>query len=139
MARSTQPIAVRSFANRKRHARDVAVPASAPRTHLAATGDGEVRIGPVAAIPALLRKFGVTPSLPFARAGVPLHAFTDPENRIAFDALGRLLAECSAAPSTEPQPSNGVSGGATPEDLIASFMALRAGSWSSSCQASNRC
>jgi len=97
MARSTQPIAVRSFAKRKRHARDVAVPASAPRTHLAATGDGEVRIGPVAAIPALLRKFGVTPSLPFARAGVPLHAFTDPENRIAFDALGRLLAECSAA------------------------------------------
>ena len=97
MARSTQPIAVRSFAKRKRHARDVAVPASAPRSHLAATGDGEVRIGPVAAIPALLRKFGVTPSLPFARAGVPLHAFTDPENRIAFDALGRLLAECSAA------------------------------------------
>jgi AraC-like DNA-binding protein len=97
MARSTQPIAVRSFAKRKRHTRDVAVPASAPRTHLAATGDGEVRIGPVAAIPALLRKFGVTPSLPFARAGVPLHAFTDPENRIAFDALGRLLAECSAA------------------------------------------
>jgi AraC-like DNA-binding protein len=97
MARSTQPIAVRSFAKRKRHARDLAVPASAPRTHLAATGDGEVRIGPVAAIPALLRKFGVTPSLPFARAGVPLHAFTDPENRIAFDALGRLLAECSAA------------------------------------------
>ncbi len=97
MARSTPPIAVRSFAKRKRHARDVAVPASAPRTHLAATGDGEVRIGPVAAIPALLRKFGVTPSLPFARAGVPLHAFTDSENRIAFDALGRLLAECSAA------------------------------------------
>jgi AraC-like DNA-binding protein len=97
MARSTQPIAVRSFAKRKRHTRDVAVPASAPRTHLAATGDGEVRIGPVAAIPALLRKFGVTPSLPFARAGVPLHAFTDPENRIAFDALGSLLAECSAA------------------------------------------
>ena len=97
MARSTQPIAVRSFAKRKRDARDVAVPVSAPRNHLAATGDGEVRIGPVAAIPALLRKFGVTPSLPFARAGVPLHAFTDPENRIAFDALGRLLAECSAA------------------------------------------
>ena len=97
MASSTQPIAVRSFAKRKRDARDVAVPASAPRTHLAATGDGDVRIGPVAAIPALLRKFGVTPSLPFARAGVPLHAFADPENRIAFDALGRLLAECAAA------------------------------------------
>jgi len=31
---------------------------------------GEVRIGPVAAIPDVLRKLGVTPSLPFVRAGV---------------------------------------------------------------------
>jgi AraC-like DNA-binding protein len=97
MARSTQPIAARSFTKRQRHARDVVIPASAPRTRLAATDDGEVRIGPVAAIPAVLRTFGVTPSLPFARAGVPLHIFDDPENRIAFDALGRLLAECSTA------------------------------------------
>ena len=59
--------------------------------------EGEVRIGPVAAIPGLLSKFGVTPSLPFVRAGVPLHAFKNPENRIAIDALGRLLSECSAA------------------------------------------
>ena len=101
MARSTQPIADRSFAKRQSrardHPRDVAVPESAPRSHLPAAGAGEVRIGPVAAIPDLLRKFGVTPSLPFERAGVPLHAFKNPENRIAFDALGRLLAECSTA------------------------------------------
>jgi AraC-like DNA-binding protein len=64
---------------------------------VAATGDGEVRIGPVAAIPDVLRKFGVAPGPPFSRAGVPLHAFNDPENRIAFDALGRLFAECAAA------------------------------------------
>ncbi len=37
------------------------------------------------------------PSLAFVRAGVPLNAFNNPENRIAFDALGRLLAECSTA------------------------------------------
>ena len=97
MARSTQPIADRSFAKRQIHARDVAVSESAPRSHLLAAGDGEVRIGPVAAIPDVLRKFGVTPSLAFARAGVPLLAFKNPENRIAFDALGRLLAECSTA------------------------------------------
>jgi AraC-like DNA-binding protein len=101
MARSRPPIADRSFAKRRRHARDhardVAVPKAAPRSHLRAAGEGEVRIGPVAAIPDLLRKFGVTPNHPFARAGVPLHAFKNPENRIAFDALGRLLAECSTA------------------------------------------
>ena len=101
MARSTQPIAERSFAKVQSHARgrarNGAGPRSAPRRHLPAAGEGEVRIGPVAAIPDLLRKFGVTPSLPFVRAGVPLHAFKSPENRIAFDALGRLLAECSTA------------------------------------------
>lgn len=59
--------------------------------------DGEVRIGPVAAIPDLLRTFGVTPSVPFVRAGVPLQTFRNPENRIAFEALGRLLGECSTA------------------------------------------
>jgi AraC-like DNA-binding protein len=31
------------------------------------------------------------------RAGVPLHTFTDPENRIAFEALGRLFSECATA------------------------------------------
>jgi AraC-like DNA-binding protein len=31
------------------------------------------------------------------RAGVPLHAFKNPENRIAFEALGRLFSECSTA------------------------------------------
>ena len=101
MVRSTQPIAERSFAKVQSHARGGARSGagqrSAPRSHLPAAGEGEVRIGPVAAIPDLLRKFGVTPSLPFVRAGVPLHVFKSPENRIAFDALGRLLAECSTA------------------------------------------
>lgn len=62
-----------------------------------AAADGEVRIGPVAAIPYLLRQFGVVPGLPLARAGVPLQTFKNPENRIAFEALGRLLCECSTA------------------------------------------
>jgi AraC-like DNA-binding protein len=48
-----------------------------------------------------LRKFWVAPRLPFARAGVPLSAFRNPENRIAFAALGRLFAECSAATGCE--------------------------------------
>jgi len=99
MARSTPPIADRSFAERRGHARDPAVhgagPETAPRSHPPAAAAGEVRIGPVAAIPEVLRRLGVTPSLPFVRTGVPLSTFKDPENRIAFEALGRLFAECS--------------------------------------------
>ena len=60
-------------------------------------GDGEVRIGPVAAIPRLLKTYGVHPNLTFRRAGVPLRAFRNPENRIAIEDLGRLLAEGARA------------------------------------------
>ena len=72
-----------------------------PQSPLAASGEGEVRIGPVSAIPDLLRKLGVAPSLPFARAGVPLRLFRNPENRTSFDALGRLLEECATATSCD--------------------------------------
>ncbi len=78
-------------------AQDVALGKVAPPSRLPAAADGEVRIGPVAAIPDLLRKLGVTPSLPFVRAGVALSTFENPENTIAFEALGRLLCECSTA------------------------------------------
>jgi hypothetical protein len=99
MARPTNPIADRSFVGRPSHARDpmrqVAGPKTAPRSDLPAAAAGEVRIGPVAAIPEVLRKLGIAPSLPFVRAGVPLSTFRNPENRIAFEALGRLFSECS--------------------------------------------
>jgi AraC-like DNA-binding protein len=78
-------------------AEDVAVRKPAPTSRQPAAADGEVRIGPVAAIPDLLREFGVAPNLPFVRAGVPLRTFKDPENRIAFEALGRLFSECATA------------------------------------------
>jgi AraC-like DNA-binding protein len=90
MTRSTQSGADKSLAKRQ-------VPLRARASN--AAGDGEVRIGPVAAIPDVLRKFGVAPNRPFARAGVPIGAFKNPENRIAFEALGRLFAECSTATS----------------------------------------
>lgn len=60
-------------------------------------GDGEVRIGPVAAIPRLLKRFGVPPNPPFIRAGVPPAVFRNPESRITIEALGRLLSECATA------------------------------------------
>jgi len=105
MARSTKSVADRSFAGAASRPRDparqVAGPKTAPRGDLPAAAAGEVRIGPVAAIPDVLRKLGVTPSLPFVRAGVPLAAFRNPENRIAFEALGRLFSECSTLTGRE--------------------------------------
>jgi len=95
MARSRPPAAERSAARRQSLARQVAVPQAARHSHLSAAAADEVRIGPVAAIPAVLKGLGVAPSLPFVRAGVPLSAFRNPENRIAFETLGRLFAECS--------------------------------------------
>ena len=100
MARSTRPAAERSFTGGSGRSRDrgrqVADPKTAPPSDLPAAAAGEVRIGPVAAIPDVLRKLGVAPSLPFVRARVPLSTFRNPENLIAFEALGRLFSECSA-------------------------------------------
>lgn len=99
MARSTKSVADVSSAGRRTHARgparQMAVPKTTPRRDAPAAAAGEVRIGPVAAIPDVLRRLGVTPSLPFVRAGVPLSTFRNPENRIAFEALGFLFSECS--------------------------------------------
>lgn len=105
MPRST-PLITDPIEGKVRHRRHHAAPAgaaakAAPRRRPPAAGDGEVRVGPVAAIPEVLRKFGVGPSGPFARAGVPLQAFKNADHRIAFEALGRLLDECAAATGCE--------------------------------------
>lgn len=54
-----------------------------------------VRIGPVSAIPAVLAEFGVAPGRVLAHAGLRASAFDDPETRIPFDVLGRLLWDCA--------------------------------------------
>ena len=104
MARSKQPVADRSHGRDQSRAREssqdiqhIVVGTAAKTSQDAAAAQGEVRIGPVAAIPDLLRQFGVVPGPAFVRAGVPLQTFKNPENRIAFEALGRLLCECSTA------------------------------------------
>jgi AraC-like DNA-binding protein len=56
---------------------------------------GDVRIGPVMAIPGLLREFGVTPRSAFRQAGVGLRLFANSDNRIPFEALVRLLDVCA--------------------------------------------
>jgi AraC-like DNA-binding protein len=60
---------------------------------LTASAAGDVRVGPVFALPTLLTEFGIAPQSAFARAGVKAATFSNPENRISLRDLGRLFAE----------------------------------------------
>lgn len=61
---------------------------------LTASKPGDLRIAPILTLPAVLTELGVRPQQAFARAGVDIGLFQDPEARIAFDALGRLFEVC---------------------------------------------
>ena len=56
---------------------------------------GSLRIGPLLAIPALLREAGVSPDLVFHEAGVSRSAFADADRRIPYERLGCLLEACA--------------------------------------------
>lgn len=62
---------------------------------------GTIRIGGGAAIPALLREFGVDPYSVLAEAGVAATLFDDPDNMIPFATLGRLVSACVAKTGCE--------------------------------------
>jgi hypothetical protein len=55
------------------------------------------RVGVVAELPGLLRRFGLEPGSVVAQAGLELSLLDDPENRISFHALGLLLDICASA------------------------------------------
>lgn len=59
--------------------------------------DVALRAGPLKHVPALLREFGVDPQAVMAGAGVDPQWLDDPEHRIAFDNVGRLLDDCVRA------------------------------------------
>lgn len=59
------------------------------------SGAGDIRIGPILAIPQLLQTLGVRPQTAFARAGVPLSLFRNPDARLPLEAAGRLFSECA--------------------------------------------
>jgi AraC-like DNA-binding protein len=61
---------------------------------LLASAAGDVRIGPIICIPEVLRELGVSPRRACAQAGVKLQLFNDPENRVSFQAISRLLSVC---------------------------------------------
>jgi AraC-like DNA-binding protein len=52
---------------------------------------GDVRIGPIFAIPAVVKAHGVNPETVFARAGVDFRVFQDPDNRLSLESVGRLM------------------------------------------------
>jgi len=52
---------------------------------------GMQRVGAFAMLPALIRQLGTDPSVALADAGLAPNALRDPENRIPYAALGRLL------------------------------------------------
>lgn len=59
--------------------------------------EGVVRIGPLGALPDLMRDLGCDPDSVFARAGFDSAQFTDPDAEIPYVAASRLLASCVVA------------------------------------------
>lgn len=57
--------------------------------------EGCVRVGPIAAIPALLEEHArETPEQILAEVGIDLALFDDPENSISFAKIGQLFKLC---------------------------------------------
>ncbi len=61
-----------------------------------AQSEGMVRIGPILALPSVLRNLGADPKEVLAEAGFDLALFDDPDNPISVAARGHLLAYCAA-------------------------------------------
>lgn len=53
--------------------------------------DDTVRVGPIAALPAVLSELGVSPARIFKQAQVSLRAFRNPESRVSLRSIGRLI------------------------------------------------
>lgn len=58
------------------------------------TRAGDVRIGPLHALPAILSEMGVDPRRALAEVDLDPRVFDDPENRVPLEILGGLLATC---------------------------------------------
>jgi AraC-like DNA-binding protein len=78
-----------------------AMPIHAQAAALAGSPAGTVRIGPILALPAVLSERDVAPRRAFAKARVPLALFRNPESRMSFEALGRLLSACATLTGCE--------------------------------------
>jgi AraC-like DNA-binding protein len=64
-------------------------------THVPALVEGTARVGPIP-IPQVLREFGIDPIEVITSVGVDPALFDDPDNRLAFRAVGQLMGACVA-------------------------------------------
>lgn len=55
----------------------------------------DLRVQPLLGVPALLREFGIDPGAALERVGIDPRVFLDPEQRVPFEQVGRLLVECA--------------------------------------------
>ncbi len=63
--------------------------------------EADVRIGPLLAVPALLREAGADPAPLLARCGLDESAFDDAENRVPFAVAARMLQDAARATGRE--------------------------------------
>lgn len=54
-----------------------------------------MKVGPIAALPALLREFGIDPAVVLARHGLASTAFDDRDNRLPMTLAARLIDDCA--------------------------------------------
>mgnify|MGYP001106524317 CR=1 FL=1 len=59
--------------------------------------NGEIRIGPIAVVPDLLREFGVAPIPLLKRFGLAEAYFHNPDNPISYELMGRIIAASARA------------------------------------------
>lgn len=57
----------------------------------------DLRVHPIVCVPGLLREFGVEPMTLLRGAGIDPGTLGDPENRVSFASVGRLLLDAAAA------------------------------------------
>lgn len=60
------------------------------------SSESTVRIGSIMALPAVLAALGENPDSVLAEAGFDISLFDNPDNRVSFNARGKLLAHCVA-------------------------------------------
>ncbi len=63
--------------------------------------EADVRIGPLLAVPALLREAGIAPAPLLAGCGLDLSAFDDADTRVPFAAAARMLRDAARATGRE--------------------------------------
>lgn len=70
------------------------------KNHLHST-DGFVRLGPLMAIPSILREFGQEPKGILAESNFKLTQFADPDFETTYQSVGKLVARCVAITGCE--------------------------------------